>query len=186
MADQLVHVPHPEPGDRVHRGRGRAQSGPGHMPVRRGDQLQREVRDVLARLDGTADRRPAAAAQLQNGGRRVFGARVRRVHRHLDGSVQNAAAHAVHKRVRHVVQREPRMRLQVTFVRSFNFYSAPARPFLHRTDRFGPLAIVDPDTATETTYDDYRRGFQTVSVTARSANCAKFIRRGKKYLITRG
>lgn len=31
----------------------------------------------------------------------------------MDGSVQDAAHHAVHQRVRHVVQREPGLRVQV-------------------------------------------------------------------------
>lgn len=117
VAHQLVHVPYPEPADRVHRAGRRAESRPGHMPVRhRGDQLQRPrlVPGVLGRLDRTADRRPTAAAQLQDHGRRVPRTRVRLIHRHLDGSVQDAAHHVLHQRVRHAVQREPRLHLQVS------------------------------------------------------------------------
>lgn len=117
VAHQLVHVPHPEQADSVHRPGRRAQNRPGHMPVRRGGgQLQRPgiVPGVLGRLDRTADRRPTAAAQLQDRGRRVSGTRVWLVHHHLDGSVQDAAHHVVHQRVRHAVQRESRLYIQVS------------------------------------------------------------------------
>lgn len=126
VANQLVHVPHPEPRGRVHRGRRRAQDRARHLPVRRGGQLRaRLVRGVLARLDRAAHRRPAAAAALQDRCRRVPGTRVRLVHRHLDGGVQDAAHHVVHQRVRHAVQRAPRLRLQVG---AHPYFYAPTPP----------------------------------------------------------